>query len=415
MNDLKIIHSSNKDIWEIDANDTLTYTTVIYNLTGETLFNLDIEINKPKEILFVDGTCKLNGEDWGLNGERIYVKEIKPRENIILNIDIIPNKNEFLDEIISYVKVEYDKKIESESTSYSNGNYNNPKTFFELNESHDARMSIISQGLITPVISKNVLISHDISKSSVKVGEYVDFKFIIKNQSSMIIENAILENTSNAKLDIDSKSIYINGVYYNKNLGKKEIYIGTINPKETLLVSFRGKFKKLNSLDAISNKGNLYFFYKNNSYRHLSKSCESNEVILDLFPNVTQSINISKLIEIPQENPKAKQVLDIFNYDIKITSQNIVQKNPCQNKTLFLDGYILGRVTYSSDTEEDDYYDNKIYVLEYELPFKSDIITPTDFNEFFSIIPKIQFIDANLIQKDRVYINAILDIDIIEE
>ena len=415
MNDLKIIHSSNKDIWEIDANDTLTYTTVIYNLTGETLFNLDIEINKPKEILFVDGTCKLNGEDWELNGERIYVKEIKPRENIILNIDIIPNKNEFLDEIISYVKVEYDKKIESESTSYSNGNYNNPKTFFELNESHDARMSIISQGLITPVISKNVLISHDISKSSVKVGEYVDFKFIIKNQSSMIIENAILENTSNAKLDIDSKSIYINGVYYNKNLGKKEIYIGTINPKETLLVSFRGKFKKLNSLDAISNKGNLYFFYKNNSYRHLSKSCESNEVILDLFPNVTKSINLSKLIEIPQENPKAKQVLDIFNYDIKITSQNIVQKNPCQNKTLFLDGYILGRVTYSSDTEEDDYYDNKIYVLEYELPFKSDIITPTDFNEFFSIIPKIQFIDANLIQKDRVYINAILDIDIIEE
>ena len=415
MNDLKIIHSSNKDIWEIDANDTLTYTTVIYNLTGETLFNLDIEINKPKEILFVDGTCKLNGEDWGLNGERIYVKEIKPRENIILNIDIIPNKNEFLDEIISYVKVEYDKKIESESTSYSNGNYNNPKTFFELNESHDARMSIISQGLITPVISKNVLISHDISKSSVKVGEYVDFKFIIKNQSSMIIENAILENTSNAKLDIDSKSIYINGVYYNKNLGKKEIYIGTINPKETLLVSFRGKFKKLNSLDAISNKGNLYFFYKNNSYRHLSKSCESNEVILDLFPNVTKSINLSKLIEIQQENPKAKQVLDIFNYDIKITSQNIVQKNPCQNKTLFLDGYILGRVTYSSDTEEDDYYDNKIYVLEYELPFKSDIITPTDFNEFFSIIPKIQFIDANLIQKDRVYINAILDIDIIEE
>lgn len=415
MDDLKIIHTSNKNVWEIDLEDTLTYTTVIYNISDETLHNLEIELSKPKESYYIENTCKLNGKAHEFNSNKIYIKNIHPRENIILNIDMKVNSNIDLDEIVSFAKVNYIKRTNCQSTSYCEGSYNDPNAYFEETEQCDSQLTAISQSSITTIISRNVYINHDTSKTHIRVGEYVDFKFIVKNKGSVIIDKAILENVSNADIEIEQQSIYINGIPYRETLFENEIYIGSINPKETLLIAFRGTIKKVKSLDSISNKGKLNFFYKNDAYNQLSRVSESNEIILDLCPSITKSINLSKLMNIPLENPKIYQILDIFNYDIKVTSQNIVEKNPSQNKTLFLDGYITGRITYSADFGVGSYYENKIYIIEYEIPFKGDLFIPPNFKEFISVIPKVQFIDANLVEGEKIYINAILDIDLIED
>ncbi|MGL4911428.1 MAG: hypothetical protein ACRC3Y_03260, partial [Romboutsia sp.] len=124
----------------------------------------------------------------------------------------------------------------------------------------------------------------------------------------------------------------------------------------------------------------------------------------------------------PACNPRIVQILDVFNSDIRITSQNAIDSLSgysgdsnitSSGKNICITGYMNGRVTYGSDSVVNDNYENKMYVLEYEIPFKAEIFMEDHYSEYIKVIPKVAFLDATLVDDSKVYINTILDIDLI--
>lgn len=428
MSDLNIIHTTNKSIWEIDNSETLTYTVVIYNISEEILEDLEIQINIANGSEYVKNTFTLNGkyQDYNSNNS-VYIKKLVPTENIVITYDIKINGLEYPREINSFTNVNYVKKKYSSGVSYDNGTWNNPKAYIEKISEDPKELSERSEVISTPVIYKNVFIYHEIDKQIIRLDDILEYKFIIKNDSNLCIDEAFIENISNSEIEFIQNSLYINGINIQNNNFKNGIYIGFVNPKETILIAFKAKVIKANSVNAVSNKGKLNFCYKNDcNYRQCTNTLESNEVILDLCANTTKSINLSKVINMPSCNAKANQIVDIFNYDVEITSKNIVksmknnsvEQNQSNGRNIFLTGVVKGRITYNSeDGIENRYenrYENRMYIIEYDIPFKADIPMSDDLSEYVKIVPTVEFVDANLLENNRIYINVILDIDLID-
>ncbi|MGL4913499.1 MAG: hypothetical protein ACRC3Y_13830 [Romboutsia sp.] len=423
MVDLNIIHTANKSVWEINLSKTLTYTVVIYNISQEVLEELEVGVNIPVESEYVKNTCTINGKPYDYNSRhKICIPRLAPRENLIITLDVNMSDSETPCEVSSFTNVDYTKKKYSTSTSFINGSWNTPKAFCEKTTEDKTTYSTVSEISIVPVIFKKLFITHNVNKNIVRVGEIIEYKYIIKNDSSIGIEECLLENISNSSVKFLPDSLYINGVNIPSIDFLNKIPIGYISPKETILLSFKGRIMKVSNLNAISNKGILNFYYcDETNYNKPPEFIESNNLLIELSPSNTKSINLSKIETRPSCNPCIAQVVDIFNADVIVTSQTAVDSMSSQarenagaiGKTICVTGYINGRVTYTSDTVDTNTIDNMMYILEYEIPFKTEILMNEHYSEYVKVIPKIAFIDATLIDTEKVYINAILDIDLI--
>ena len=417
MNDLSIIYTANQSVWEIDLSKTLTYTLDIYNLTDETIKDLDIEINIPNETEYIRNTLKLNGycnEPYSIN--RMYVEKIFPHENIIITFDVKIKDDEYPSSVNSFININYLKSQYCKSISYDEGTWDSPKAYVEVNGESATKLNAKSELLCIPVTFKELYIRHEIDRSEVQVGEILEYKYIIKNNSNLSINEVLLENLSNSQIEFIRDSLYINGRNINYNNFRKGIYIGFIDARKTVLVTFKAIVRKIKSLNAVSTKGILNFFYQGEyTYGRLPNKKESNEVILDLCPNINKSINLFKVIDKKVSMSKINQIVDIFNYDVEITSKKILEQTYSSSKTLLISGYINGRITYNSEMLINDSHEDKMYILEYDIPFKTDVLIPEDFSEDIQVFPTVQFIDASVIDEDRIYLNSIINIDLIKD
>ncbi|MGL4912048.1 MAG: hypothetical protein ACRC3Y_06380 [Romboutsia sp.] len=416
MNDLNIIYTANQNVWEIDLSKILTYTLVIYNLTDETINDLDIEINIPNETEYICNSLKLNGccyEPYSIS--KMYISKILPHENIIITLDVKIKDYEYPSSVNSFVNINYLKNQYCKSISYDEGTWDSPRAYVEVNCESPIKSNTKSELLCIPVTFKELYIRHEIDKSVVQVGEILEYKYIIRNNSNLSINEVLLENLSNSQIEFIRDSLYINGINISNNNFRKGIYIGFIEAKKTVLVTFKAVVRKIKSLNAVSTKGVLSFFYQGEyTYGRLPNKMESNEVVLDLCPNISKSLNVFKVIEKVPSIRKIDQIIDVFNYDINITSTKMLSQSYSSGKTLLLSGCINGRVTYNSEININDYHEDKMYVIEYNIPFKIDILVPEDFNEEVQILPSVQFIDASVIDDEKIYLNSIVNIDLIK-
>lgn len=417
MSDLSIVYTGNQNIWEVDLSKTLTYTLVIYNLTDETIKNLDIEINIDNKTEYIGNTFKLNGcsnEPYSIN--RVYVENILPHENIIITFDIKIKEFEYPSEVSSFVNINYLKSQYCKSTSYDDGAWDSPRAYIEVDEESMAKFNAKSELLCTPVIFKELSIIHEIDKSEIKVGEILEYKYIIKNNSNLSINEVVLQNLSNSQIEFVRDSLYINGIRINHNNFEKGIYIGFIDARKTILITFKAIVRKIKNLNVVSTKGILSFFYHSEyTYGRQPNKIESNEVNMSVCPNISKSINLFKVIDKNVSISKIDQVVDIFNYDVFITSKKILDQTYSSFRTLLLSGYINGRITYNCETNINNYREDKMYVMEYDIPFKVDILVPEDFNEEIQTLATLQFIDGSVLDCERIYLSAIVNIDLIKD
>lgn len=417
MNDLSIVYTANQSVWEIDISKILTYTLVIYNITNDTIEDLDIEINIPHETDYIENTLKLNGygyEPYSIS--KMYVKSILPQENIVITFDVKIKDCEYPNDVNSFVNINYIKNQYCKCTSYDNGTWDNPKSYVEVHGECSEKLNIKSELIFTPVTFKELYIQHEINKQSVQVGEILEYKYIIRNNSNLSINEVLLENFSNSQIEFIRDSLYINGVMVNNNNFRKGIYIGCIHSKKTVLVTFKAIIRKIKNLNAVSTRGVLNFFYQGEyTYGRLPNKIESNEVVLDLCPNISKSINLFKVINKEPSINKVDQIVDVFNYDVKILSKKILEQTYSSSKTLLISGAISGRVTYNSEIHINNYHEDKMYVIEYDIHFKTDILIPEEFTEDIQIFPTIQFIDASVIDEEKIYLNSIINIDLIKD
>ncbi|MGL4877028.1 hypothetical protein [Paraclostridium dentum] len=422
MNDLNIIHTSNNSVWEVDLFENLTYTIVIYNISEKPLEYLNIEVNIPKETEYIKNSCTLNGSrhEYSQSG-KILVPKLYPKENLIITLDVKMKDSSWPCSVDSFVKVDYAKKTATSITSFEEGSSSLPTAYVEDTSLTVENFIFCSEMLNTPVIFRNITIYHEINKYTILLGDVLEYKFLIQNNSSLCADEVFLEIISNASVDFDSNSLYINGTPIKNTNLSSGVYIGHMAPKQSVLVTFRGHLKKLSNLNAMYSRGSLSFIYSQDlNYKSSPSSTESNEVVVELAPNLTKSINISKTVCIPSCNPKIMQISDIFNYGAKVISKNFLEnsngdsfQNTYTNaKNIFIGGYVDGRVTYYSSANT-GLTESNMYIIEYEIPFKTDVLIPECFNEFVDIDVRVHFADATLLDDERVYINVILDINFI--
>lgn len=425
MNELSIIHTANKSIWEIELSDTLSYTVVVYNVSDNIMENLDIVIDIPKETYYVENSFTLNGLPYEYNPHMaLHIDRINPKENLLISFEVKLDDVEYPSEVSSCINVNYLKKEFDKSTHYNDGDWVSPKSYIEDSKENSIPFTYKSKTITTPIIHRNIFLQHEIVQKSINLGDIIDCRFIIRNNGSLDIEDVLLDNVSNADLEILRDSIHINTVNLKNINVRNGIYIGKILSKQTILLTFRAKVQRLNVLHSLSSKGVLKFFYRNDSTLHPQiRFIESNEEVVDMCPSISKIINVSKVIEKPYSNPEISQVMDIFNSDINITSERFVdsikgisiEQNKSNGRNIFIAGNIKGRITYSSDCGLLGTVETKVYTLEYEIPFKTEILVGIEFNEYMKSNITIDYLDANLLSPNSVYVNAVLNIDIVNE
>lgn len=238
---LSVVKSSNTPNLFIGASNRIIYSIVITN-TGDTRATCV----RVKDVLeanarIIPNTVKVDGcgNDVLLSDMSISIGVIEPGGNSIITYEVEVSKNCIRDTIANKAIVSY---CDRECSNNCN------------------KFTVESNLLIIPIIFVDVKISKSVDKTCAKVGDVLSYTIVIRNDSNVDIENAVLNDFVSADLIVFPATVLINGIpqYIDDLAG---VLLGTIPSYTSVIVQFKGQIREMPSTCAIKNEATLSFEY----------------------------------------------------------------------------------------------------------------------------------------------------------
>ncbi|NFV12500.1 DUF11 domain-containing protein [Clostridium sporogenes] len=384
---LKVVKSVDKAVAKV--GDTLTYTVSIKN-TGNTAAN-DVVFKDqiPVGTSFVPGSVSVNGiSDVGANpGAGFNIGTINPGETVLVSFAVKVEFRPTPPEVVNTAVVDYSFIVDPSRPPIEKSTTSN---------------EVVTQ---IEIIQVDVLKSAD--KTFVVKGDTITYTVIITNSSTIPLNGVVFTDPIPEGTSFVPASVTINGNPASGN-PSTGINLGTLDPGETVRVSFKVKVDFVPCPPRILNKAfvNFNYIFGNNV---IEETVESNSSIIDVGPTSYKQLSREEYVKIPCQKPDAEEILNTL-VDIEITDTKVI-KTPMiaslegQNLTgfkLIVEGVLNQKVEYIACDKK-----QSVHAAHYRVPFSTFIILPENYVEGTNVEVEaiVEDIYSKLVDKRTVFKN----------
>lgn len=399
--DTKLDVVKNVDKSFAEVGDILTYTVSINNVGTVSANNVIFKDTLPNVVNLVPNSLTLNGVPISGNiSTGINIGNINSGEVALItfkvNIVSIPTTNPITNIAIVDAKFPIDPNKPPVDKSFS------------------------SNPVDTNVIEAKIVLLKSVDKNVALVGDTLTYTINIKNTGNINVIATLYDLLPNGALFIPNSlkinSFTINGVSVPSVNPQDGINIGTLNPNESIIVSFSVKFEYLPCIPIIRNIAFAEFKYKiTQSGEIQSGNVESNQTETQAAPTNFKQISVDENISIPIEKPDAEDILNVI-VDVEIIDTNVIKtvKGTSQEGQtltgykLIVNGILYQKIEYISDLPE-----QTVHTAEFEIPFSTFIILPENFVEGTNINVKtyVEDVYVKLLDKRNIFKNVTLRLE----
>lgn len=351
--------TSDKNIYNL--NEIVNYTIVIPNSSIYEAENLVLRDILPTGLSLVFGSFSYNGIV--VNNANLVTGV--PLGNLLGGEDIIVAFSAIVDNDSSLC-----------GTTLSN------QAVIELNFFGGAIEGVFTNlyDIFVECISLEVVKEAD--KTLVIVGEIVTYTLTITNTGNVPLDNVILTDEIQDCASFVMNSVVINAAIMPGLDPEVGIPLGTINPDETVVVSFSVMLDSICCPPRLSNRANVAYEYTITDIL-ATGSEESNLVIVNTGPTSFKQLSKDELLKIPCQKPDVESVLSTI-VDIEIVNARVIKtltglSNEGQNLTgwkLIIEGVLNQKIEYVALLPE-----QSVHSAHFSVPFSTFIILPEDFVE----------------------------------
>lgn len=266
MVNLTVTKSANTAYIFLNQSNLVVYSIIITNNGDTRATNVRIKDSLDKFGEIIKNTIRVNGSNKNIifPDNSISGGTIEPGGNLVVNYEVKVNNSCKNNNIINNQAIVI---------------YNDESSTSECNN-----LTALSNIVTIPIIYINLCIKKTVDKSCVKVGGYINYSLIIRNNSNINVDNVLLNDYINSCLIIQPSSVFINGIQ--KNLENLEnINLGTIKPNSTTIITFKVLVKKGVDCSLIKNNFNILFEYTINENGILITS-NGNVISNDVYTKV---------------------------------------------------------------------------------------------------------------------------------
>ncbi|SHJ46273.1 conserved repeat domain-containing protein [Clostridium cavendishii DSM 21758] len=348
------------------VGDILRYKITVINKSKKFVDNVIIIDPLISELEFINGSVIL--EESNLLNENIlagvHIGCLKPDEIKILSFDA---------RILSKPKIGYIENSAIVKFCYENNSVD-----------HSTIMDTISNTVSTRVDIADIKIIKKANKKVVSIGELISYEVNLINVGTLQARNILFKDKLPSEVNLVDNSFKINGNRVNSINDYMEIYVGTINPSENIIISYDVIVKASNCSGILINKSYIKFNYnlpkgRSGEKKCVCKSTEDSEVKLGI--STFKLLSVYDNLCIPEDNPDIEEVNDI-NVDTEILKYYIIRtpsvtSNEGQKLTgykLVVRGLLRESIEYTAKVSE-----QSIHFANFSIPFSTFIILPNNF------------------------------------
>lgn len=359
---LDVTKSSNKNF--VNIGETITYTIIIKNV-GQVDAN-DIILTDPIQegLSLVSGTISVNGV---------------PIANANLTTGVnIGNLVAGSVAIVTYeVLVANDKDLcETVVQNQATLTYD-----FGCTDQTDSTSSNMDEVIIRCV---EVELQKSADTTLAVVGDVITFTTIVTNTGSVTLNNVFFTDPIPENTTFVENSLKINGLVQLGANPEVGVNLGTLNPGESVEVSFSVTLDKISCPARIVNRSYVEYEYQFDSSEPIRTGSEqSNLVIVPVAPTTFKQLSKEENLTIPSQKPDMEEILNVL-VEIDITSTRVIRTivgtseggQTLTGYKLIVEGKLNEKVEYIADECE-----QSVHAAHFKVPFSTFIVLPSDFVE----------------------------------
>lgn len=326
-------------------NNILSYTIKLKN-TGTT-----DATNVILQDIFPDGVCPINNSIY-INGKSICDTNIKCG----IDLGTLPVGEEWT--------ITFSVRI---SLKISLNVIDNLATILYTDE--NGLNSITTNKVTTHIIIIDLCINKSVDTCFALVGDILNYTVEIKNKGNTAINDVVLRDIHSDGVELVNEAQTLN-----------DWIIGTINPNQTIIITFKMKVTKIPCPANIKNKVCLKFTYTipETTPPIISPGvAESGVVTVEIGPKSIKTFNVEGYNTLSGCKPEIGEIID-KNADIEIINVkkiNTIKNVSCQGQILtgckvIVNGKINLNIQYI------DQCTKKVYSASFVIPFMSYIVIP---------------------------------------
>ncbi|MGL4849138.1 MAG: DUF7507 domain-containing protein, partial [Clostridium sp.] len=313
-------------------NDVITYTVNVKNTGLVDALNVIFRDTAPDGTSFIQNSVTVNGVSrQGANPELgVPLGDISPNSSVIVTFKVLVTKIPTINPIENKATVDYEYK--PSPTSPNKG----------VTVTSNKVPTQINSGSISP---NNGGLVKSVDKVYASVGDVLTYTINLRNTGNVPVNNVVLKDTIPGGTSFVLGSVTVNGIPNILAVPNAGIPIGTINPQQNVVVTFKVKVTEIPTVNPIPNEAIVNYNYTVNPSNPNGQS-ESNT-----SNKVTTAVNgavIKPVTGIVKEVDKAySSIGETLTYTIKITNTgnvdalNVLFKDTIPNGTT----YILNTLT----------------------------------------------------------------------
>lgn len=391
---LQAFKSANQDyIFITNSLESLTYTIIINNISTNLASDVAITDIIPYGACFQEGSFTLNGsilEDADPN-DGVNIGNIGPNGHAIVTFDVNIDPNCPPSELQNYAVI----------------------SFINCSDSYDFN-TITTNIVKTPIISVCVNILKSVNKCFAKLNDTLNYTLIIKNNSTVSLENVVLYDAIPDELTVLPNSVLLNGNKIRYTGFEQGLNLGTIKASSIIIVLFQAIIDCLPCSTEIKNQAYIeydYTFTIDDFTLTSSGNSYSNFVSTQAGPESFKQLSLDQTLNFPCDEYKQIEIVDKF-LDIAISRKELIDTirgTSCEGeiltgRKLLIDGTLIERIEYIELCSQ-----QSINVAEYNIPFSTFIVLSENCNLYddITIESVVENFDIKIVNNESLYQNVV--------
>jgi uncharacterized repeat protein (TIGR01451 family) len=273
-----------------------------------------------------------------------------------------------------------------------------------------------SNDVVTRIEIVNLELVKTADKTVLVVGDTITFTIRITNRGTVPVNNVIFRDETPEGTVYVANSFTIGGVPVPGANPAVGINLGTINPGQTVTVTFQIRIDTMPCPPIVINIAAAEFQYRLvTNGPNFTGNAESNELIIEAPPKMFKQFSVEEYVDIPRQKPTAEDILDV-TANVVITDTHIIRTpkgtsyegQQLTGLKLIVEGRLVQKVVYIANDAV-----QSVHAAEFDVPFSTFIILPENFKQCtpLQVEAFVEDVYAKLIDGRRIFKNITLRIE----
>lgn len=379
------------------VGDTLTYTVKVSNTgnvsTDAVMFDL-----VPVGTVFVPNSIKIDGiaVPGADPNNGVGIGTIAPGQSKTISFDVTVITLPDPPEVVNFARIEFEYIVNPDEPPRSK--------------------EVDTNAVLTRIEEVGLELIKSADKDYVIKGDIITYTVAIKNTGTVPLNNVIFKDPIPNGTSFVENSFKIDGVVVPGANPENGVNIGTVNPGQTINVSFSVKYEFRPCPPIIRNLSFAEFNYRIVSSGPVETGvAESNQTETEAAPTNFKQLSVDEDLTIPCQKPDAEDILDaVVNVEIvqtrliKTMIGTSAEGQILTGYKLIIEGVLHQKVEYVANEPT-----QTVHAAEFNTPFSSFIILPQNFTEdtLIKVDAYVEDVYIKLIDKRHIFKNVTLRIE----